>query len=377
MPARKIKDQSQLWLMIFVLLSLLTHALIFLLVVLIALFGPKPKLDLNPTANPSVSLELEPPPPKPLVPAAPPTPPPRPKNVFMPTQPDAGATPKPSPIISDNDTRLKSQSQKARAPDSVLPDVTAKNLPTHQLNDTQLSTQEQKPAAATPPTPPTPPQPPQPPAQQAPPQQLTTDQPVPPQDQPMQNPPTQEPTDPNSLKPSLRPLQARPDFDPNGLPVLPALNAPTLAPRTAVKPTPQNQTARTAQPPPNFQMSKADTSGSAGVNGEASPAAMATELGRYKAKIYRAVGSRWYAKVNAQLQIMPVGMVHITYTVHSDGRLEITGDPDANNAQVMLLHSISYQAMIEAAPFDAFSESMKRDVGESFTDDFTFSIYGG
>jgi hypothetical protein len=32
--------------------------------------------------------------------------------------------------------------------------------------------------------------------------------------------------------------------------------------------------------------------------------------------------------------------------------------------------------MLRSSPFDPFSDAMKRDVGESYTDDFTFSVYG-
>jgi hypothetical protein len=110
--------------------------------------------------------------------------------------------------------------------------------------------------------------------------------------------------------------------------------------------------------------------------GDNSASAMATDLGRYKAKIYRAVGARWYDKVNKQIQVLGVGTVHITYTIHSDGRLEIVADPDSSNASLMLLHSLSLNAMLEAAPFEPFGDAMKRDVGESYTDDFTFSVYG-
>jgi hypothetical protein len=103
---------------------------------------------------------------------------------------------------------------------------------------------------------------------------------------------------------------------------------------------------------------------------------MASDLGRYKARVYRAVGSRWYAKVANQLQVLGVGTVHITYTIYSDGHLEIRSDPDAGNPALMLLHSISINSMTEAAPFGSFSDAMKKQVGDSYTDDFSFSIYG-
>ena len=119
-----------------------------------------------------------------------------------------------------------------------------------------------------------------------------------------------------------------------------------------------------------------DISGAAGLPGDNTPAAMATDLGRYKAKVYRAVGARWYEKVNRQIQVLGVGTVHITYTIHADGHMEIVADPDSSNPSLMLLHTISLDSMLQSAPFDPFSESMKKQVGESYTDDFTFSVYG-
>jgi hypothetical protein len=138
---------------------------------------------------------------------------------------------------------------------------------------------------------------------------------------------------------------------------------------------PQTQAA----PPrsvPSFAVYQSDVSGQAGALGDNSPAAMATDLGRYKAKVYRAVGAQWYNKVNQQIQVLGVGTVHVTYTISKDGILTITADPDSTNPSLMLLHSISINAMTEAAPFDHFSPAMIKEVGDSYSDDFSFSIYG-
>jgi outer membrane biosynthesis protein TonB len=165
--------------------------------------------------------------------------------------------------------------------------------------------------------------------------------------------------------------------DANGLPVLPPIAAPTLEQQS-----PQTQQVQqvphkaSPQSIPSFAVYQSDVSGQSGQPGDNSPAARASELGRYKARVYRAVGSRWYAKVGNQLQVLGVGTVHITYTIHSDGSLEITADPDAGNPALMLLHSISVNSMTEAAPFPPFSDAMRKEVGDSFTDDFSFSIYG-
>jgi hypothetical protein len=124
----------------------------------------------------------------------------------------------------------------------------------------------------------------------------------------------------------------------------------------------------------SFVVHQSNVSDEAGQTVDNSPAARATELGRYKARVYSAVGSRWYAKVSNQLQVLGVGTLHITYTIHLDGSLEITADPDQGNPALMLLHSISINSMTEAAPFPPFTDAMKKEVGNSYTGDFSFSV---
>jgi hypothetical protein len=120
---------------------------------------------------------------------------------------------------------------------------------------------------------------------------------------------------------------------------------------------------------------EADSHGAVGVHGDNSPEAMETELGKYKAKVYRAISSRWHPKVDAAVSLLPVGMVHIQFTIYKDGRVE-TKVLEGDNASLQLLLSISQSSIIDSAPFDPFTESMVRDVGDSYTDDCTFSIYG-
>jgi hypothetical protein len=101
---------------------------------------------------------------------------------------------------------------------------------------------------------------------------------------------------------------------------------------------------------------------------------MQTELGRYKAKVYRAVGSRWYEKIGKQLQYIGVGSVHIQFTIYSDGTVS-TKVLDGGNSTLEMLLSNSRNSITEAAPFPPFTPGMLKQVGDSYTDDFTFSIY--
>lgn len=345
------------WLIALILFSLLIHVLVMLAIVFIGRHTPKWKAVAKSEPPPEVSLTLQ----------QPPAPPPR-RPMFVPTEPDPNAPKQNSPLISDNDVALKSHNRTSRKPNSLMPDVTGKAhlSDLHEKPPSPAS----KPQPATPPTPksqrqkaqPTP----------AKPNQAT--KPAPPT--PSQLRPSDNPEKTPSKQEAKKPVQPEQE-DPNGLPVLPAIPAPTLAQQTPqTQQVQQVQHKASPQSTPSFAVYQSDVSGQAGQVGDNSPAAMATDLGRYKAKVYRAVGSRWYAKVNNAIQELGVGTVHITYTIYSDGHMVITADPDANNGSMMILHSISINSMREAAPFDPFSDAMKQQVGDSYTDDFSFSIYG-
>jgi len=356
MPYRDPDQTTPAWVLIFVLASLLIHALLVLGIILASIYLPPEKLDLVPQQNPEVSLSLLPPPPA--------SPPPR---QFMPTEPQQNAQPKNTPIISDNNTNLTSHSPTARNPDSVMPDVTSKNVHADSLQQSPNSPSTQKPQPTT--APPTPKQE----QQQKP--QPNPPQPKPAQPQPQKNPPTPNPS--TAQKPPPTPAKAPPpkpvQYDPNGLPELPAINAPTIAPQT---PQTTTQTAQAAMPPPLMQQVPADVQGRAGLSGNPSPDAMATELGKYKAMVYLAVGSHWYPKVDEHLQALPVGSVRIQYTIYSNGTVT-TKVLDAGSGTMQTLFSISYNSIIGAAPFPPFSPALLKELGtDSFTDDFTFSVYG-
>jgi hypothetical protein len=344
---------------ILLVLSLLLHFAVMLAFIFTSRHTPKWPEQAKEDKPPEVSLVLAPPPPQQ-------------KPDFIPTDADPNAPHQQSPLISDNDAALKSQNRIARASNVPLPDVTGHK--DHSLDlHTRPSSRLSKAQPATPPTPQKPQQRKQEPQKVvAKPNQAT--KPAPP------NPTaTRQVENPEkATEADQKPVEEQ-QYDPNGLPVLPALNAPTIAPQTPPETQPvvqQVQRKPSPQSAPSFAVYQSDVAGSVGQAGNNSPAAMATDLGRYKAKVYRAVGARWYQKVNDQIGVLGVGTVHITYTIYSDGRLEIRADPDSGNPALMILHSISLNSMTEAAPFDPFSDKMKKEVGDSFTDDFSFSIYG-
>ncbi len=267
-------------------------------------------------------------------------------------------------VESDHDAQLASQSKVSRKNDTIMPDVVSQDTHASSLQSSPSAPPSQKQeAAASPPTPakeqakPTPPQPPQP--------------------QPAKVDPSKTPPQPNKTPPPPTPTQTPPPkvppppaVDENGLPVLPMLNAPTMAPQTAVS----AQQAQQAAPPPTMPVVPANVQGRAGMSGQPSPDAMKTELGAYKARFYQAVGSRWYQKVGQQMQLIGVGSVRIQYTIYKDGTIT-TKVLDSGGGSMMILLTISRTSILECSPFIPFSESMIKQVGDSYTDDFSFSVY--
>jgi hypothetical protein len=337
--------------MIFILVSLLAHLIFVLIFLLVNHFVPKPELKSTPQKEPSTTIELE---------QGPAPAPPPPQHTFVPTEPDAAAPHKETEIESANDTRLKSKSTTARDDQSTMPDILAK-VPKGELKDRPMEPSKTPPqpamngtkaqaeqAKATPQTSPKPTEQPQ----QAP--RPNQPQPVP---QPSKQPPMPKPA----------PKAEAQQFDPNGLPVLPALNAPTMA---------QANPHQQARPASSLPQRAADTHGAIGTSDDTSPEAMATELGKYEQRMHDAIGSRWYPATENQSSLIGVGVVEIHLTVHKDGTVEtkVTSGADSPNLQMLL--TISLDSIRESAPFEQFSPGLEKEVGDSFSTDYSFSIYG-
>ena len=115
--------------------------------------------------------------------------------------------------------------------------------------------------------------------------------------------------------------------------------------------------------------------GALGRAGDNSPAAMATELGKYKQYVYSVVGSYWYPDIDKHFGLIGVGVVHIQFTIHSDGTLSDVTILDGNESNLEQLRTISKNALVAPAPFKPFPPGMVKEVGDSYTDDFSFSVY--
>ncbi len=108
--------------------------------------------------------------------------------------------------------------------------------------------------------------------------------------------------------------------------------------------------------------------------GPASPATRETELGRYKARMYRAIGSRWYLEVEQNMALLALGSVQVRFYVQADGTIRnlqiVTED-----GRTEVLRTISSDSVRLSAPFEPFSEGMKTQLGGGFWEEITFSIY--
>jgi outer membrane biosynthesis protein TonB len=333
-PYREPEDKTLKWVMIFVLLSLLLHAILFTALFLFSRYVPPPKFVTPPPPKENkIALSLVPPPPK---------------KIFVPTEPQANMPHKEQQIISANDTQLQSRATTAHDPTSIMPEINGKPHSPDMHNSPQVKAQKTPQPSTTPPTPRT--------------TQPTKPSPTPqpqmaPQVQPRPIPPPPKPTPP-------KPTPPQPTVDANGFPILPPINAPTMAP--------QNQSQPLA-PSPSQQAVAGSAHGSLGRAGDTSPAAMASDLGKYKQYIYEVVGSYWYPSINQKFSTIGVGSVHIQFTISKDGTLSDVRVLDGNN--LLILRDISVNALRSPAPFKPFSPGMIREVGDSYTDDFSFSVY--
>lgn len=329
------------WVIAFILLSLLAHAIIIAAILLITIFMPVPKLA-SPEP-PTTTLTLT---------QLPPEEAPHQKPIFIPTQPQQNVPHKQQQVESANDTLLTSKSKVARAPDSIMPDTTGKEKAPNLNQSPNVQAPPKPEVSSTPPTP----------------KQAQPQKPTPPQPNPNKGQQPQQAAQPPKPQPPTPPTKAPPQVDPDtGLPVLPALNVPTLAP--------PNSAAPALAPAPSQPQQQASVHGALGRSGDNSPAAMATELGKYKQYVYGVVGSYWYPAIDKQFGLIGVGVVRIQFTIHSNGQITDVTVLDGNSGNLDILRTISHDALVKPAPYKPFSDAMIKEVGDSYTDDFSFSVY--
>ena len=164
-----------------------------------------------------------------------------------------------------------------------------------------------------------------------------------------------------------------------GLPVATPTPTTSARPEQDAKPAPQAAPAaghtQGNVPPSMFSAEKhlSEVKGGAIQGDDISMASQETELGRYKSKLYRAIGSRWYLYVQRQISLLSVGNVRLRFYVRANGVIEkievIKGDARSP------LAAISRRSVTDVGAMEPFSEQLRQQLGEGYSEEITFSIY--
>jgi outer membrane biosynthesis protein TonB len=317
----------------YIVFSLLVHAVLGLCFAagLISSLDWRRLPDLTPASDP-MSLTMLQADPSPLQ-----------KTTFFPTL-DSQQTDKPpenTPLESDHDTALRSQ-EKGQKDNSPLPQQTGSPQSSVAYQDSpQINPRQSNPA----------------------PEQAKT--------QETQASPAPQP------KPQVE--QAPEPSKDEGLTFRPK-ELPQPDPQQKTPPTPnqKEQTPSHAQPPPSpassFQKRTAMEGGRNASIGSASPIAKNTPAGRYKAKVYGAIGSLWYLKVAQNQTVLGIGSLRVKFFIRANGVVESVSSVSPSG-RIDILETISKQAVIESGPFEPFGDAMKQQFGEGYWEEITFTIY--
>jgi|GEM_PF-407574 len=139
---------------------------------------------------------------------------------------------------------------------------------------------------------------------------------------------------------------------------------------------PPSQAAESRAPPAAFSAFKRENriEGGAAAGEVNSAAARETEMGRYKAKLYRAIGSRWYAYVRQDDGKIGIGVVRLRFYVRQDG--SILAPEIVEGGQHSALLAVSRRSVMEVSgQIEPFPPSMRQQLGEGYYEEVSFSIY--
>ncbi len=190
---------------------------------------------------------------------------------------------------------------------------------------------------------------------------------------PRQTPPTPKAEESN-LNPELSKEQL--SIIPDGTPLFAKNNPKKNNPNPSNTPQTQSENKPSAPASPmSFARDKSQINGAKlSEKGENSPESKATDLGRYKSKMYRAIGSRWYIMIDKQMSLLGVGSIKAKFFVQANGvirDIQIAED----SGQTEILEKICIRAIRDSGPFEPFSDNLKQQLGEGYWEDITFSIY--
>ncbi|MFH1066631.1 MAG: hypothetical protein V1746_01840 [bacterium] len=149
---------------------------------------------------------------------------------------------------------------------------------------------------------------------------------------------------------------------------------PSLSARPTPRPAPPRDVAARA-PPSVFSADRraSQISGGAALGDAASLASQESAMGRYKSKLYRAIGSRWYLYVQNRMSLLSIGQVRVRFYIRANGVIEKTefveGDPHT------VLADISRRSVLEVGALEPFPLELKQQLGEGYWEEITFNIY--
>lgn len=141
--------------------------------------------------------------------------------------------------------------------------------------------------------------------------------------------PTPAPTPPPTPSPTATPARTpEPSATPNPelMAMLRATPPPTIrAPEMAETPPPEIPPSPTARPAPSTSYRREERltrmTGNISNRGITSVNALGTPLGRYTKQVQDAIGSRWYAYVENNVDRINIGTVGVTFVVERSGRI--------------------------------------------------------
>jgi hypothetical protein len=144
------------------------------------------------------------------------------------------------------------------------------------------------------------------------------------------------------------------------------------------KPQPQQQAQQASSSPPPAQFmtqrrrSALQGGGQAGL--ETSIESQETIMGRYKAKLYRAIGSRWYIYVQQDPGLLTIGTVRIKFKVNKNGTITDIQIIQGGDSGALL--AISRRSIMEVSgQIEPFPKQMQEQIGDSYDEEVSFSIY--
>lgn len=323
--------------------------LIFLLLVLV----PKaPALSQEPPSQ-TVTVTLMPPVPQPRTPNL--SPDNKYARPFVDTADLIPANKLDPNALFEGDANTRAASKNPGDGNSALPSQTGLNQDELQIHNSTYSPNRPGNPTPPPPTPEQKPQAPTPPEKPAP-------------QQTAQKKPQPSPDD-IALKPGSL-LTQNPKIDES--------TAPTPDDTSTQNPSQPSTSPRSPPSPPPSAFSvdrrRTELHGSAPMGDDSSVATQESEMGRYKAKLYRAVGSRWYFHVQQFMSTLSVERIRIRFYIRSDGRIKkvevIEGSPQSS------LAGISIQSIKEIdGQLEPFPESMKQQLGDGYSEEISFSVY--